>query len=447
MDRSWPWPSSAGCVRNHQHLPVRAAVALALLACIGCGSGSSGAGEVFDPDGVPWETVFGKDADPPGARDVAVEEDSVPDGSGPSDTPRPEGAPELRPEALVEPGPVEPAAETVEPAAETVEPAPEEIHEGFDAPQDGSPESSADVAPEAVADTAPEIVPCPQGCDDGKPCTADLCLANGTCSHTKRPDQAACDDGDVCTEDDYCASGLCFAGDVRSCDDADPCSTDACLSPGGCTHSPATGPGCDDGDPCTGDDRCQVGKCQAGATNLCPVCNDDACDPPLEDCASCEADCGPCNETACSGGVDEDGDGQTDCDDGDCTGDAACPVSCAVDADLSCGQSEYDSAWGNDLWGYSCGDEEGSGSEGIYRFVSATAGYVTVWVTAQNDKDRYDVYLLSGSCSPSACTDFEESVWSDKSVSFAAEEGVPYYVVVERVSGAGSQYVVKPTCY
>jgi len=432
------------------------ALAAGLAAGPGC-SGSSGEDAGLRLDGLAWELVFGNDL---GTADVAGAEVAA-DGQPAADAPPGDvpGADDLNgagvdgdleardPGQDPNPSPdtVEEAAPS-EPRSEALEPTPEPTPDVAEPAPDVAPAETLDAGPDATVDTAPEVAACPGGCDDGQACTSDLCQPDGTCAHAKLPDGSPCEDGDVCTTGDACQAGLCFAGAVVGCDDGDPCSTDACVSPGGCTHAPATGPACDDGDACTGGDRCETGKCQGGTTNLCPTCGDGPCEAPLETCSTCTADCGPCNETVCDDGVDEDHDGQTDCDDDDCHGDAACPVTCAVDADLTCGKSEYDTAWDDDLSGYSCGSGNGTGADGIYRFVSAAGGYVTVWVTAQNDGDRYDVYLLSGSCSPSACTDFEEDIWADKSVSFSAEPGVPYYVVVERVDGMG-QYIVKPTCY
>ena len=434
------------------------ALTQALVAGPGC-SGSSAEDVGLRLDGLAWEMVFGND---PGATDVGGGADASDEGTGRPDPTLPDvpGSDGLDgpggdvtdggADSGIGPDAGADAADGVapaEPAPEALEPAPEPAHDVAEPTPDVLSADTPDASPEATADAGPEVVACPGDCDDGQACTADTCQANGTCVHAPLPNGSPCDDGDVCTSGDACLSGLCFASALVACDDGDPCSTDACAPPEGCTHAPATGPACDDGNACTGGDRCETGKCQGGATNLCPTCGDGPCEAPLETCSTCADDCGPCNETTCGDGVDEDGDGQTDCDDIDCAGDAACPVTCTVDADLTCGKSEYDTAWGNDLSGYSCGTEDGSGSDGIYRFVSATGGYVTVWVTAQNDKDRYDVYLLSASCSPAACTDFEEDIWSDKSVSFSAEPGVPYYVVVERVTGPGGPYIVKPTCY
>lgn len=47
------------------------------------------------------------------------------------------------------------------------------------------------------------------GCNDGNPCTVDVCELSTGCSHTVRADGSVCEDGDACTEDDVCADGVC----------------------------------------------------------------------------------------------------------------------------------------------------------------------------------------------------------------------------------------------
>jgi hypothetical protein len=64
-------------------------------------------------------------------------------------------------------------------------------------------------------------------CDDGNPCTDDICDQTGSCTNTNN--SAVCDDGDSCTVNDTCSGGICVSG-------APDCS----------------GTGCDD---CNGNDR------------------------------------------------------------------------------------------------------------------------------------------------------------------------------------------------
>ena len=79
-------------------------------------------------------------------------------------------------------------------------------------------------------------------CDDGNPCTADVCALAVGCKH---------DDG---------------------CDDGNPCTSDQCAPDGSCTHGPAVdGALCEDGLACTTGDRCQDGFCIPADTACGPA--------------------------------------------------------------------------------------------------------------------------------------------------------------------------------
>lgn len=62
---------------------------------------------------------------------------------------------------------------------------------------------------------------CPvTGCDDGNPCTDDLCDATLGCRHYNN--SSVCSDGNACTSNDVCNGGVCVGGNVAagcsSCD-------------------------------------------------------------------------------------------------------------------------------------------------------------------------------------------------------------------------------------
>lgn len=130
---------------------------------------------------------------------------------------------------------------------------------GFDAGTDGDtvhPDDAAD-RPE-TPDDAPYDTGCadPAICDDGDPCTLDLCEPAGGCSHPPVPDGTGCpDDGDPCSQD-VCMAGACVH----------PAAEECCLAP----------EECDDGDPCTTDD--------CGPDHLCR-------NEPIPDCCARDADC------------------------------------------------------------------------------------------------------------------------------------------------------------
>jgi hypothetical protein len=123
-------------------------------------------------------------------------------------------------------------------------------------------------------------------CDDGSACTDDLCKPTGECTFTPRT--GACDaDGSACTANDTCVEGKCKAGPVLVCDDGNPCTDDVCDLAIGCTVTDNVAP-CDaDGDGCTVGDVCQGGTCQAGALKACESgesCITGSCDKATGNC-------------------------------------------------------------------------------------------------------------------------------------------------------------------
>jgi hypothetical protein len=165
-------------------------------------------------------------------------------------------------------------------------------------------------------------------CDDGNPCTNDLCDPQIGC--VTQVNKAPCDDGNACTTKDTCALGSCVGGPAPVCDDGNLCTDDSCAPEVGCVHAPNTAP-CDDENECTADDVCKKGWC-GGAPVSCDdgnSCTDDGCEPEL----GCfhEVNDAPCNDgdfctvnDVCSQGVCVGGD-ETPCDDGlFCNGTESC---------------------------------------------------------------------------------------------------------------------------
>ncbi|NUN13390.1 MAG: hypothetical protein HUU55_07100, partial [Myxococcales bacterium] len=114
-------------------------------------------------------------------------------------------------------------------------------------------------------------------CDDGNPCTADLCVAGTGCVHVGLP--GACSDGNACTANDFCVLGICLSGTPQGCNDGNVCTADVCNAATGCTHVASTG-GCDDGNACTVGDFCLDKMCWKGAAVVCNdgnPCTNDGC--------------------------------------------------------------------------------------------------------------------------------------------------------------------------
>ncbi len=110
-------------------------------------------------------------------------------------------------------------------------------------------------------------------CDDGNSCTANTCDGEAGCQ-VEVLDEGECVDGDACTVGDHCQAGECIGLPV-ACDDGNPCTDDLCDGLGGCAAEFNQEP-CDDGDPCTVNDRCEQGTCSGFAVS-CDCTQDEDC--------------------------------------------------------------------------------------------------------------------------------------------------------------------------
>ncbi len=132
-------------------------------------------------------------------------------------------------------------------------------------------------------------------CNDGNPCTDDICNTSNLCENP--PNNASCtDDGNPCT-DDVCSDGACThpADDTNACSDDNACTTPDHCAGGACVSTYAPVPGCctddadcNDGDPGT-DDVCTAGNCSNPPVQTCTsdaqcddgdVCTTDHCNLP-----------------------------------------------------------------------------------------------------------------------------------------------------------------------
>lgn len=139
------------------------------------------------------------------------------------------------------------------------------------------------------------------GCNDNNYCTSDSCsFEDGSCLFELLPNDAPCSDGDICTGNDTCISGLCTGLANTNCDDGNPCTDDICLPEAGCTYEYNTNL-CEDGNACTFKDTCLLGECLSGAATDCnddDLCTVDICKA-TEGCLHPELDCN--DDTLCNG--------------------------------------------------------------------------------------------------------------------------------------------------
>jgi hypothetical protein len=105
----------------------------------------------------------------------------------------------------------------------------------------------------------------------GRECGPDGC--GGECGTCEPPDQ--------CHLEPVCQDGQCLEGTKLSCDDGNPCTHDLCAKGTGCFYV-GKNTLCDDGDACTVGDKCKDGVCVPGEGEMC-CASDTDCDQ-VADC-------------------------------------------------------------------------------------------------------------------------------------------------------------------
>lgn len=174
-------------------------------------------------------------------------------------------------------------------------------------------------------------------CLDQNPCTDDLCVEH-LCQNVPRPDGVGCDDDLFCTVNGTCRAGVCRSVPRQCPAGSDPCQVALCSElESACRILPrADGAACDDGLFCSVNDTCQGGIC----TGIARDCSDDD-DCTRDVCSNSGAAClhdlgpsdsaeGPAGNPTCANQRDDDCDGLTDLEDGDCR-------TCEIDADCADG--------------------------------------------------------------------------------------------------------------
>ncbi|HEY2773270.1 MAG TPA: DUF4215 domain-containing protein [Candidatus Binatia bacterium] len=178
-----------------------------------------------------------------------------------------------------------------------------------------------------LSQTAAPGYPAVPLCEDGDPCTTDICntsVNNGTCQHTPK----SCDDGVACTTDSCNTSdGTCrHSADDSACNDSNPCTDDFCSLTSGCSNTANSSP-CDDHNRCTNNDVCSNKACHGTRINGCLFCGDGFVNPLAgEQCDDGNNENGDCCSSTCkfeaAGSSCEDGyfctindtcDGNGDC--------------------------------------------------------------------------------------------------------------------------------------
>jgi len=168
-------------------------------------------------------------------------------------------------------------------------------------------------------------------CNDQNPCTDDSCDPLSGCKNA--PNLLPCSDGSFCSNGDSCAGGVCLPGTPVACDDGNACTQDQCDPASGCKTAPLGGT-CDDKNACTSADVCVGGTCigEFGSCNDNNPCTNDGCDPKTG-----------CTNTPTPGGACTDNNSCTkndQCEDGECVGQEPSEGACQCQVDADCASQE-----------------------------------------------------------------------------------------------------------
>jgi cysteine-rich repeat protein len=306
-------------------------------------------------------------------------------------------------------------------------------------------------------------------CDDGNTVSGDGCSATcqietPACGNGVVQPGEECDDGntsntDACTnlcKTARCGDGYTRAG-VEECDDGNTSNTDACTST--CRNAR-----CGDGFLRTGVEQCDDGNtvngdgCSATCTLETATCGNgvketgEQCDD--GNASNTDACTNACRNAVC-------GDGYIrvwteECDDGNTVSGDGCSATCQAEATSCVPDWAYLTCGGSDSWttatgsgstdavnAYGCaGDTPYTGPEYTYTFQADQDGDVTV--TLDTAPANLDVFVLGyggGICDAANCV-----AWNGVSVTFTAQAGETYFILVDGRNGASGDFTVTMDC-
>jgi hypothetical protein len=245
----------------------------------------------------------------------------------------------------------------------------------------------------------------------------------------------------------------CTDGWDDDCDGLVDCADPDCAGDAACEAVEAT---CTDGrdndgdgladcaDPdCAGDAACEAveTRCFDGLDNDGDA-HADCADP---DCLGVEAE-------TCDDGRDNDCDGHVDCDDDACLADAGCVAggACQGATVIACGEARVaDNGGGQYRFDtYPCNPYTEYGPEAAFRLVRPTSGEVTVRLYGM--AEDLDLVLLgaspSGACSVDTACLATSATTANERVTFTAEAGVPYYLIVDGYNDAVDTFTLAVEC-
>ncbi len=161
-------------------------------------------------------------------------------------------------------------------------------------------------------------------------------------------------------------------------------------------------------------------------------------------------ECPPDVEAKCDDDVDNDQDGKVDCADSDCLYTEACSDGCdpwLFPFEVGCGFEEdyfnYGFSSTDNADSYACTEDVLDGPEYVYNFVAPYDGEITVTLT--DESAETDLVVVEAgddeSCLTVNCLEHDYA-----QVTFTAEAGKLYYVIVDGYQGAEGSYHIAFAC-
>jgi hypothetical protein len=162
----------------------------------------------------------------------------------------------------------------------------------------------------------------------------------------------------------------------------------------------------------------------------------------------------------CDNDKDDDGDYKSDCQDVDCADFPACKEEedeCVPGSSMSCGMAQIGQVAADSdgiVDGYSCSEHSYPGGEEVYQFEAPCTGKMQVSLTVQSTPGNgavIDLMLLDPDvgCKGSACVAaglMSDGYVKQAKLSFEADSGEQFYVVVEGREGASGSFSLLATC-
>ena len=171
-------------------------------------------------------------------------------------------------------------------------------------------------------------------------------------------------------------------------------------------------------------------------------------------------DCSPIPDAEnCDDGVDNDGDGDVDCDDSDCSLAEGCASYCDTDnaPTISCGETvSGDNTWDptestpgltNQVDGYPCHIGNYGAPEVAYEWLATVSGTVEVsFVNPQPTVLNHDIIAIDGTNGECVNTQCLEDGLGFSSLELEAVAGYTYYFVVDGTTGEEGPFQLQLDC-